>query len=270
MGLSPAEYAKKLLEEQNIKSAPIYPRKIARELGIYVWERKAESGYDGYMISVDNTWGIMINGAIKSIPRKRFTVAHELGHYYIDYHDELSYRCFGKDMEDISSSTKHDEREANEFAVELLMPYNLFRDDINRHDISLDTINLLAEKYLTSMISTTIRYARCNDYECAIIISEQERIKYFAFSESFGKAKNLYLLKNALLQDGSYAKKLFDTGFSITEGHGEVPAKAWSANTTEPEMLLMEHSRCFPAFNQVISLIWFKKKKEQIAHVLIE
>jgi len=258
--LSPAEYAKKLLSELNIKSVPIYPRKIAKELGIYVWERKSDSGYDGYMISVNNTWGIMINSAIKSITRKRFTVAHELGHYYIDYHDELSYRCFGKDMDDLSSSAKHDEKEANEFAVELLMPDDLFRKDITHQKLSLDSISLLADKYLTSLISTTIRYARCSNDECAVIISENERIKYLAYSESFGKAKSIYLLKNAPLQDGSYAKKLFENGFSILEGQGEVPARAWSSNASEPERLLMEDSRCLPNFNQVISLIWFEKK----------
>ena len=256
--IAPAEYAKRLLGELDIKTAPIYPRKIAKELGIYVWEKEAEGGYDGYLISVNDTWGIMVNSAVRSKTRKRFTVAHELGHYYIDYHKRISYRCFGKDLEDLSSDARQDEREANEFAVELLMPDELFKEDIRQHDISLDTINYLADKYITSITSTNIRYARCSDHECAIIVSEHERIKYFAYSESFGKSKSLYLSRNAPLQNGSYAKKIFDSEFNITEEQGEVSKKAWSPNSLETEKLLMEHSRFIPAFNQVISLIWFK------------
>lgn len=272
--LTPVEYAKKLLQELNIISAPIYPRKIAKELGIYVWEREADGNYDGYLISANDSWGIMVNSAIKSKTRKRFTVAHELGHYCIGYHEGINYRCFGKDLETLSSTARQDEREANEFAVELLMPDELFKEDIRQRDISLDTINYLADKYVTSITSTNIRYARCSDHDCAIIVSEHGRIKYFAYSESFGKSRHLYLMKNAPLQNDCYAKKLFDAEFSILERHGQVPARAWSPNTAQPEKMLMEHSRCIPAFNQVISLIWFEPKKngksESIAHVLIQ
>lgn len=271
--LSPAEYAKKLLSELNFKRAPIYPRKIAKELGIYIWEKEAESGYDGYLISVNDTWGIMINKAIRSKARKRFTVAHELGHYYIDYHNENSYQCFAKDIESLDPAARQDEKEANEFAVELLMPDGLFREDIQQRDISLDTINSLAIKYGTSMTSTAIRYARSGSHACAIIVSEQGRIKYFAYSESFRQGRQLYISKSAPLRDGSYAKRLFESGFSIREGQGEVTAGSWSANAADPDATMLEHSRCLPAFNQILSLIWFEEKRDnipqQIAYVLI-
>jgi Zn-dependent peptidase ImmA (M78 family) len=272
--LSPTEYARKLLSELDIKSAPIYPRKVARDLGISVWERKADSGYDGYLISANGAWGIMINSSIRSKARRRFTVAHELGHYYIDHHNGTSYQCFGKDIGVISSSARQEEREANEFAVELLMPDELFRKDIRQRDIGLETVNSLATKYGTSMTSTAIRYARSSPDACAIVVSEQGKIKYFAYSEGFGRGKCLYLSRNAPLRNGSYAKKLFDAGLQIPEGQGEVTASSWSANATDPKATVLEHSKCLPAFNQVLSLIWFEEKRDkipqQIAHVLIE
>ena len=253
---------------------PIYPRKIARELDISVWEREADSGYDGYLISADGNWGIMINGSIRSRARKKFTVAHELGHYRIDYHDKASYQCFGKDIGGNSYSVRQDEKEANEFAVELLMPDEFFREDIRQRDISLNTIDSLAAKYGTSMTSTAIRYARTSPGTCAIVVSEQGKIKYFAYSEGFGREKCLYLSRNAVLRDGSHAKKLFDAEFHIHESQGEVMASSWSANGAEPDLVVLEHSRCLSSLNQVLSLIWLEKKidraPQQIAHVMVE
>ena len=274
MRLPPTEYAKKLLLELSITDLPIYPRKIAREMGIFVWEKEADSGYDGYLISADGAWGIMINSSIRSNARKRFTVAHELGHYYIDYHNGTGYQCFGKDIGVAGSSVRQDEREANEFAVELLMPDQLFRADIRQRDIGLETIDSLAAKYGTSMTSTAIRYARSSPDACAIVISERGKIRYFAYSEGFRRGKYLYLSRNASLRDGSYAKKLFDAGLRIPEGQGEVTASSWSASTTDLKVIVLEHSKSLPSFNQVLSLIWFEERRsdisQQIAHVLVE
>jgi len=270
--LSPVEYARNLLSELNIRSLPVYPRQIAKGLGILVWERDADSGYDGYLISADGNWGIMLNGSIRSKARKRFTVAHELGHYYIDYHDGTNYQCFGRDIGSISSSIRQDEREANEFAVELLMPDEAFRRDIQQRDISLNAINSIAAKYGTSMTSTAIRYARCSPEACAIVVSEQCKIRYFAYSESFRRERSLFLSRNAPLRDGSCAKKLFDAELQIPEERGEVKASSWSANGTDPDLAILEHSKCLPAFKQVLSLIWFEKRIniKQIAHILVE
>ncbi len=272
--LSPVKYAQELLLKLDIKNVPVYPRKIARELGIFVHEREAKSGYDGYLMCANGTWGIMINSSIRSRARKRFTVAHELGHYCISHHNGGNYRCFRKDINATSSSVRQDEREANQFAVELLMPDSLFRADIQRRDVSLETINYLATKYGTSMTSTAIRYARFSSNACAVVVSEQSRIKYFAYSAAFREGKYLYLSRNAPLGNGSHAKELFDARPQTPEKRGEVTASSWSASTVDPDVTVWEHSRCLMGFNQILSLIWFEKKRgntsQQIAYVLVE
>lgn len=272
--LSPIEYARELRLKLDIKSVPIHPRRIAKEMGIFVQEKESDSGYDGYLLCANGVCGIMINRAIKSEARKRFTVAHELGHYCIGHHDKSDYLCFRGDIGVVNSSVRQDEREANEFAVELLMPDEFFRADVHQRNVSLKTVNSLATKYGVSMTSAAIRYARCSSIVCAVIISERGKIKYFAYSEGFRKEKSLYISRNAPLQDGSCAKRLFDSELQISEQQGEVTAGSWSANSADPEKILLEHSRCLPAFNQVLSLIWFQERKnntaQQIAHVLVE
>jgi hypothetical protein len=154
------------------------------------------------------------------------------------------------------------------------MPDEFFREDIRQRDVSLNTVNSLASKYGTSMTSTAIRYARTSPDICAIVVSEQGKIKYFAYSEGFGREKCLYLSRNAPLRDGSYAKKIFDAKLQIPECRGEVIASSWSANGTEPGLVVLEHSRGLSSFNQVLSLIWLEKKidraPQQIAHVIVE
>jgi Zn-dependent peptidase ImmA (M78 family) len=271
---SPTECARDLLSKLDITSVPIYPRKIAEEIGIFVQEMKVEGGYDGYLMCANGVWGIMINGSIKSRARKRFTIAHELGHYYISRHDEGNHQCFRKDIGAVDPSARQDEREANEFAVELLMPNDFFRSDMHGRSINLDTINWLATRYGTSMTSTAIRYAHFSTDICAVILSERGRIKYFVCSEGFRKGRFLQLSRNAPLRNGCYAKELFDTRFQAPERYGEVEASSWSTNCAHPEMAVLEHSRCLPAFDQTLSLLWFEEKREdpsqQIAHVLVE
>jgi Zn-dependent peptidase ImmA (M78 family) len=271
---SPTECAQELLSKLDIRNVPIYPRKIAKEMGIFIQEKKSESGYDGYLMCANGIWGIMINSSIRSRARKRFTVAHELGHYCINHHDGGNYRCFRKDIGATDISTRQDEREANEFAVELLMPDKLFRADIQRRDVDLETVNWLATRYGTSMTSTAIRYARFSPNICAVVLSERGKIKYFAYSEGFRKRRHLYLSRNAPLRNGSCAKELFDANLQTPEKQGEVAISSWSAGATHQEMIMLEHSRCLPAFNQVLSLIWFMEKRsntpQPIAHVLVE
>ncbi|MBD3184178.1 ImmA/IrrE family metallo-endopeptidase [Candidatus Poribacteria bacterium] len=270
----PTYYARDLLSGLSISDIPVYPRKIAEKMGISVWEREADSGYDGYLISVEGNWGIMVNSSIKSKARIRFTIAHELGHYTIDYHNSLGYQCFGKDIGSLGEYIKKEEREANEFAVELLMPENVFRQDIQNRDISLKTISFLARKYKTSITSTAIRYARFNPEVCAIIVSEEGKIRYFSYSESFRKDKSLYLSRSAPLQEGTFAKKLFDKDIKDLDAHGEVYINSWSKSASDSKAKMIEQSRYFPKFKQILSLIWLENKgnnsSKPIAHILVK
>jgi len=272
--LSPTECARNLLSKLDVRSVPIFPRKIAKEMGIFVQEKEADSGYDGFLMCVNGAWGIMVNSAIRSRARKRFTVAHELGHYCISYHNGDNYLCFRKDISAMDSSARQDEKEANEFAVELLMPEKSFSEDMRQREVNLQTINWLATRYDTSMTSTAIRYARSSPHVCAVVLSEQGKIKYFAYSEGFRKERRLYLSRNAPLQNGSYAKELFDLGFQTPDKQGEVAIGSWFASGAHPGTVLLEHSRCLTKFNQVLSLIWFAEKynttPQPIAHVLVE
>ena len=107
------------------------PREIATQLQIVVWERKMESHYDGCLMKVGDAWGILINSLIQSQSRKNFTIAHELGHYQLDREHPLQHRCQREDLRAFDSHRLEEQR-ANQFAVELLMPFPIFSDFIGK------------------------------------------------------------------------------------------------------------------------------------------
>lgn len=102
-------------------SLPVRPEVLANRLGVGVFSRgdMPESGY--VYLDPHNQPRIVFNER-EPLVRRRFTVAHELGHYAAG---DLSHgRTLWRDTRDNFMSTTHDPREvaANRFAAELLMP----------------------------------------------------------------------------------------------------------------------------------------------------
>lgn len=66
---------------------------------------------------------IMVNGTIDNVGRKNFTIAHELGHYFLSHHltTNAFYCCEDEIMEEHQTSNSI-EAEANYFASCFLMP----------------------------------------------------------------------------------------------------------------------------------------------------
>lgn len=266
--LEAAEGARQLLRELNIQGIPIQPREIAEQLQIVVWEREMESQYDGCLMRVGDTWGILLNNLIQSQSRKNFTIAHELGHYYLesgqisatDHKDTVAefapqHRCQREDLRGFDSHRSEEQR-ANQFAVELLMPSPIFRaDSVDLPEVGLTAIDFLAEKYSTSLTSTAIRYTRLSPHVCAIVLSEGGQIKYFAYSDRFRQNSDCYLAKDKPLHPDSVAALLAKASFTkVKERQRKVPLSHWCS--TQSNQPLIEQSRRLPRMNQVLSFLW--------------
>ena len=272
LALEPAEGARQLLRELNVPGIPIQPREIAEQLQIVVWEREMETQYDGCLMRVGDTWGILLNNLIQSQSRKNFTIAHELGHYYLDggqtegqisaadEKDRVAefvpqHRCQREDLRGFDSHRSEEQR-ANQFAVELLMPSPIFRvDAADLPEIGLPAIDALAAKYSTSLTSTAIRYTRLSPHVCAVVLSEKGQIKYFAYSDGFRQNSDCYLTRNTPLHPDSVAD-LLDKGRlrDAKEHRQEVPLSYWCS--TQSDQTLIEQSRRLPRMNQVFSFLW--------------
>jgi hypothetical protein len=102
-------------------------------------------------------------------PRTRFSVAHELGHYFIEHHH--SYLLHGgKTHASINEfrSQMTIEREADAFAASLLLPTHVVSPLINKAQLSIEKIHEVASDYQTSRLSTMIRCVQLSHFHCAV------------------------------------------------------------------------------------------------------
>lgn len=106
---------------------PVDPAFIARELGLDVVETNIENDVSGALIKQKNQDPVIILNASDSKPRKRFTCAHELGHYVsntekLNQQDYIAYEHIDFRNGNSRNGTDSEEVFANQFAACLLMP----------------------------------------------------------------------------------------------------------------------------------------------------
>jgi len=132
---------------------PEAPEKLAGELGISIRESPLD-GCDGWCLTHDNRSIVRINSS-QTGPRKRFTLAHELGHLILGIPGVV-----GESYEDMLSSNSAEERRVNELASDLLMPTKIVRTVVRDVPVVAGTLTKLARKANVSEIAAAIRV--CN------------------------------------------------------------------------------------------------------------
>lgn len=149
--------AEKILREHGATSAPVPIDKIVRSLSIDIRRVPADDELSGFLYreSADNTVVIGVNRD-QARTRQCFTVAHEFGHYLLHDDDVHVDRKFQVKLRSSVSSEGSDteEKEANLFAAEILMPASFISDDLaGVHIIDIDDegfIRSLSRKYKVS------------------------------------------------------------------------------------------------------------------------
>lgn len=102
---------------------PVDPVLIANELGIEVVETVLPSDISGALIKDQGKDPVIVLSKSDSNNRKRFTCAHEIGHYAYrfanngDHYEYIDFRG-----QTASAGSDQEEIYANQFAAELLMP----------------------------------------------------------------------------------------------------------------------------------------------------
>lgn len=104
-------------------------------------------------------------------PRARFTLAHELGHYFIDEHRWalLSGRSPAHPSVCEYQSKLLIEVEADAFASELLMPWSRFLPASKQAKRGLPAVLDLASSFRTSLTATALRYVRADLFPCVLV-----------------------------------------------------------------------------------------------------
>lgn len=110
-----------------------------------------------------------------NVNRKKFTIAHELGHFYIPWHSELMFGCDIKEM-DFKNDYVPREKEANMFAAELLMPIEEFKNFFSGK-INYTMVSGLANIFDVSFQAALNRCIDLANEDCIAICSINRCVK---------------------------------------------------------------------------------------------
>jgi len=191
--------AERVVREHAVTSLPVQPIAIAERLGIEVLGKPASSGgVSGMLIRYGNQFCIAYATHISSSGFRRFSIAHELGHYFLEGHVDAIF-ADGSVHESRAGfvSTLEYELEADHFAARLLMPNALFSAALRHAGEGLVAVESLANTCETSLPATAIRYTECTREPVAIVISTGNSIDFCFMSSALREIEGIdWIRKN--------------------------------------------------------------------------
>lgn len=200
------QLGEKVAQDHGFTNFPISPAEIAKAKGITVEAKPAEiKGISGALIFAGNDVRLIYSTEYNNAGFERFSMAHELGHYFLPGHPEEIINDGGSHVSRSNFVENSSiELEADHFASGLLMPSHLVRDCLNKNGIGLDGIIALADAAECSRTAAAIRAAECSEYPMAIIVSQGDQISYCFMSDGFkGLGRLSFLRKSSPLPFGT-------------------------------------------------------------------
>ena len=243
--------ARELLDEYCIKEpSDLNVREIANAENLIIAEEETK-GHAG-RIFLDNKGGLItIDKNIKEEGRKNFTIAHEVGHYYLQKARE--FICKKSDFY-YFLSTQDPEKEANIFASELLMPEEWIKEFVKWKNEAKETVERAAQMFKTSISSMAIRYAEDGRFPIAVIFNQDMRVKWSCINKFFPFQ---WIEHGQKVNDFSKAYEFY-LGQEINSEVNDILADAWFSKDKNYRKgkYLYEQNIAMRAYNGVLTLVW--------------
>jgi Zn-dependent peptidase ImmA (M78 family) len=175
--------AQKLMSECGIDDPTEFPLDIiVSGRGATLIEKPLQNSEGRIVFGTDSAI-ITINSEIPYEGKKRFVIAHELGHF--EMHRNLITIHNDTDATLEFFKNGHQETEANEFASELLMPEHLFIKECKDKKFSPDLLRQLSERFQTSITSVAYKYFELGYHPICLFYSHNNQVKYWKRPENY-------------------------------------------------------------------------------------
>lgn len=222
---------------------------IAMERGAIVVEGCLK-GAEGRLSILGSQALITVRSDIPESGKKRFIIAHELGHFELHQAKFPAVSCSASDFSEWSKN-KPLEVEANYFAAELLIPEHIFKGKTEGKELSKSLIESLSKEFQTSLTATSIRFVTLRS-EYALVCSEKSIIKWFVIGGEFPYNLNVV----GKLHPDSTAYDFFK-GQDLPNTFLPVTMDAWiDDHRFNTNNKVMEMAIALPAYNQALSFIY--------------
>lgn len=207
-------------------------------------------GADSQLVRMPGRAVIIVSDRIRDRGSRKFVIAHELGHLVLD-HPSLPPHTIGE-AGPARRSPRHRrdfESEANAFASELTMPYELIDALCRSAPVTLDEPRWIASAFGMSLLASAIRVVELSPERCAAVFCADRRVLWCAKSATF----TARIGRDRPLGVDSVARGFWDRDKMHAEPQ-HVPASAWL--DTRAEVQIAEHATASPEFRTVLSMLW--------------
>jgi Zn-dependent peptidase ImmA (M78 family) len=193
---------------------------------------------------------IRVSDQIVQLGRLRFTIAHEVAHFLLGHKIPVEVVL---DANGRSPFSVHQEREADVFATEFLMPAAWVAAYCKGTVTSLSVVHAIAQAFRVSNVAAAVRRVELTDGPCAVAYSEHGRVEWAKRSGTFPHR----IQSQRKIGSGSVASEYFERGV-LDSASRSVPTAAWFGTDTAPNIgPLIEHAELVPepGWGGVMSLL---------------
>lgn len=216
-------------------------------------------GTEGRLVKLGDSGIISVRAGIPEAGRRRFIIAHEIGHFEMHKKDENQLDlCTQSDLEYEYHGSRPEEKEASAFATELLLPEEIFGPPARNAEIGFNLVRKLADEFDTTLTLTAMRMIQFTSYRAALVASENGKIKWVRASPTFG----YQLPYRAPLDEGTIAADVHSTKEAPPKSQ-LVLAGSWIKNTSvDPDKAMREECLWLGRYGTALSLIWMEQDVE--------
>lgn len=231
---------------------------IAPKLGLRVVEVNAET-FDGALLRVvgQPKGTVALRRTISEEGRKRFTLAHEIGHYLLPNQQEALRPCVPTEIESWSPQNAGYEIDANSFAAEVLMPRERLAGTL-REAPSFAAARRIAAELGTSLTASSVRLVELSSFRAALVVSRDGRAEWYRASVEFGRAVRIGVADERTGPAGYFLQRI------LPQGVQETPADAWLYDTNlKKRASVWEESVALSAYNTVLTILELRQRVEE-------
>jgi Zn-dependent peptidase ImmA (M78 family) len=190
---SPEALVKRILQAEPNLTVPVPIQELCARLGILRIEDLDTDEFEGGLVTDAKRSEGTILVKPGGEPRRRYTVAHELGHFLMAHHvPDQPGRFLCKSSDLLRTTAKEgDQRqrrevEANRFATLLLMPPHLLRGAMaGFHEPDLQHVLALARNFGVGKETAARSYVQYHPERIAIVVAGNGRVQRYYRSLSF-------------------------------------------------------------------------------------
>lgn len=256
-----------IVELSDIESPPIEVFDIIKtEKLLYAEGADFGSDFDGrleylghkYLLAYNTKYNRNRFDSAAIHPRVRFTIAHELGHFYIENHRDIlrsgkaRYTCTTERFQ----AEKELELQADYFATGLLMPSRILSPFINSvSEPDLSKIKEVANKFHVSLTSMMLRWVRMSHFPCGVFSVNTDGTIAWGWTSDSLIGINSFRKNNGIASKDSKKFVASSTFDRYSEGAGKGFLSNWVS--TPHDRLSVEEIYCImPFFHSMLVFIY--------------